>query len=245
MKFPFFSARSKAPATKVHFDPPRAESLFSVIGDVHGRIDLLERLVQKLPKEGTIICVGDLIDRGEHSDEVLRYVKDHDRIESLMGNHEFMLVDFLKDPETKGRRWIRNGGLQTLASYGVSGVTETSGGATLIRARSALFEAMGEDLVRWVLALDCIAWSGNIAVVHAGADPALPLEEHDAQTLIWGHPAFRKTPRSDGFWIIHGHTIVDEPKMANGRISVDTGAYATGRLSAAVVSPDGVSFVTT
>lgn len=245
MKFRFPFGKTKALAPKNGFNPPRPETTFSVIGDVHGRIDLLEQLVPKLPDNRTIICVGDLIDRGEHSAEVLHYVKAHHRIESLMGNHEAMLISFLKDPETKGRRWMRNGGLQTLASFGVSGVTETSGSATLVRARDALFDAMGEDLVRWVSALDCIAWSGNIAVVHAGANPSKPLHEHDPETLIWGHPDFAGTPRTDGFWIVHGHTIVDSPVMKDGRIPVDTGAYATGRLTAAVFSKDGVEFVST
>lgn len=242
LRFPFGKSRASAPLAGL--DPPRPETTFSVIGDVHGRIDLLERLVPKLPDTKTIICVGDLIDRGEHSAEVLRFVRDHPRMKSIMGNHEAMLLDFLKDPQNRGRRWLRYGGLQTLASFGVADVTETSGGAALLAARGALFEAMGQDLVHWITTMDCIAWSGNVAVVHAGANPSLSLDRHDADTLIWGHPDFGRVHRTDGFWIVHGHTIVDKPIRKDGRISIDTGAYATGRLTAAVVSQDGIEFIT-
>lgn len=230
---------------EITFDPVQPESAFCVIGDVHGRIDLLTTLVEALPKETSIICVGDLIDRGDHSRDVLSYVMGHDSITSLMGNHEQLMLNFLKSPETQGRRWLRNGGLQTLASFGIAGMTETSGAEALLNARDSLYDAMGDQMVAWLAGLECIAWSGNVAVVHAGADPSTPLEDHDPDTFIWGHPDFCKTQRADGFWIVHGHTIVDHPKMRDGRISIDTGAYATGQLTAAVFTPDGVEFIST
>ena len=245
MLFSKFFSKRKAPTPEVVFDPVQPDSRFCVIGDIHGRIDLLSALVEAIPQEMTIICVGDLIDRGDHSKDVLDFVMQHDRLSSLMGNHEQLMLNFLKSPETQGRRWLRNGGLQTLASFGVSGVTDSAGAEVLTRARDTLFDAMGEDMVTWVAGLDCIGWSGNVAVVHAGADPNTPLEEHAPDTFIWGHPEFRKIPRSDGFWIVHGHTIVDAPKMQDGRISIDTGAYATGQLTAAVFTEDGVEFIST
>ena len=82
--------------------------------------------------------------------------------------------------------------------------------------------------------------SGNVHVVHAGADPARPLDRQSAHTLIWGHPDFLRRPRRDGQWVVYGHTIVDVVAAENGRIGVDTGAYATGRLSAALITRDGV-----
>ncbi|WP_439124803.1 metallophosphoesterase [Marivita sp.] len=243
--FSKFFGNRKTPMPEITFDPVQPESAFCVIGDVHGRIDLLTTLVEALPKETSIICVGDLIDRGDHSRDVLSYVMGHDSITSLMGNHEQLMLNFLKSPETQGRRWLRNGGLQTLASFGIAGMTETSGAEALLNARDSLYDAMGDQMVAWLAGLECIAWSGNVAVVHAGADPSTPLEDHDPDTFIWGHPDFCKTQRADGFWIVHGHTIVDHPKMRDGRISIDTGAYATGQLTAAVFTPDGVEFIST
>ncbi len=216
-----------------------------MIGDVHGRFDLLTTLVDALPSNMPILCVGDLIDRGHQSKDVLEFVKEAETITPLMGNHEQLLLDFMTSPETEGRRWLRNGGLQTLASFGVTDVTDTSGAESLLRARDHLFEAMGEDLVLWLAGLESFAWSGNVAVVHAGADPHKSLQEQVTETFIWGHPEFHKVPRRDGFWIVHGHTVVDKPIMRKGRISIDTGAYATGQLSAAVITPDGVEFMTT
>lgn len=237
--------KSRDAEAEVAFPPAKPDTSFCVIGDVHGRVDLLEKAVNAVPDFSTFICVGDLIDRGDHSAETLRFVMQHDHVTSLMGNHEQMMLKFLKSPEKHGRRWLRNGGLQTLASFGIDGVTETSTGDALIQARSRLYEAMGEDMLSWLAQLDCIAWSGNVAVVHAGADPTLALEKHDPDTFIWGHPEFLTHPRQDGMWIVHGHTIVDQPKMVNGRISLDTGAYATGQLTLATFSPEGVEFIST
>lgn len=237
--------KRKPSSPEAAFAPAQTESAFCVIGDVHGRFDLLTTLVDALPQGMDIICVGDLIDRGDHSKDVMDCVMRTDRMTSLMGNHEQLMLNFLKSPETQGRRWLRNGGLQTLASFGVAGVTESSGADALKSARDAMYDAMGDDMVRWLAKLECIAWSGNVAVVHAGADPATPLEQNDPDTFIWGHPEFRKSRRTDGFWIVHGHTIVDQPRMQDGRISIDTGAYATGRLTATILTPDGVEFIST
>ncbi len=245
MMFSTLFGKRKAPEPEVVFDPVAPDLRFCVIGDVHGRYDLLTTLVDALPEDMSIICVGDLIDRGDQSKDVLEYVMAHDRITPIMGNHEQLMLNFMKSPEKQGRRWLRNGGLQTLASFGVSAVTESANGETLTRARDMLYDAMGEHMVTWLAGLECVAWSGNVAVVHAGADPHTPLEEHAPDTFIWGHPEFRKTPRKDGFWIVHGHTIVDRPKIQDGRISIDTGAYATGQLTAAVFTPDGVEFIST
>ncbi|MFP7672307.1 metallophosphoesterase [Marivita sp. S0852] len=229
----------------VPYDPIAPDGAFCVIGDIHGRFDLLQLLVGALPKGVSIMSVGDMIDRGAQSADVLRFVKDHSEMSALMGNHEAMMLAFLSDPETNGSRWIRNGGLQTLTSFGISGATETANAQQLRDMRDALFNAMGDDLVTWVSGLEHVASSGNVVVVHAGADPDLPLTDQTADTFIWGHPQFHKKPRSDGFWIVHGHTIFDTPKLREGRISIDTGAYATGQLTAAVFSKDGVEFVTT
>ena len=245
MKFPSFLRKPVKRAPQPMFDRVKPDAPFSVIGDIHGRLDLLKTLVAALPPNTSIICVGDLIDRGDQSAEVLHFVKDHPQITALMGNHEAMLLNFLTSPDTEGPRWIGNGGVQTLASFGITGVTETSGRDLLLDTRNALFDAMGQDLVHWLANLEVIGWSGNVAVVHAGADPHVALHKQEPDVFVWGHPDFHKVPRNDGFWIVHGHTIVDHPKMKEGRISIDTGAYATGQLTAAVFTKDGVEFLST
>ncbi|MEQ5871975.1 metallophosphoesterase [Sagittula sp. NFXS13] len=220
---------------------------FFAIGDVHGCIrqlgDLLVK-IEKLEDVPQVICVGDLVDRGDDSAAVLNMLRRlngefGDLVLSLKGNHEAMMLDFIDDPERSGDRWLRNGGLQTLSSYRVS----RSSGTSLIALRDRLVEAMGQDMVDWVRALPVKWQSGNVAVVHAGADPLVPMNLQSDELLLWGTSDFTKIPRPDGTWIVHGHTIVREPKAENGRISTDTGAYATGRLTCAYVRTGDVSFI--
>nr|WP_272213751.1 hypothetical protein [Marinicella sp. W31]MDC2879703.1 hypothetical protein [Marinicella sp. W31] len=153
-----------------------------------------------------------------------------------MGNHEEMFLGFLEDPEEKGERWLRNGGLQTVASFGPAG--DAYGQHDLRRLRDFIMERLGEAQLDWLRNLPLVWSSGNISVVHAGADPRKPVGEQSRRNLTWGHPAFGQLPRRDGLWIVHGHTIVQVPEMANGVISIDTGAYATDRLTAAIIRPD-------
>ena len=218
---------------------------FCVIGDIHGRFDLLTRLLERLDPAYQVICVGDYIDRGDNSAEVLRYLFGQPEMLCLMGNHEDMLLRFLDDPEQNGGLWLRNGGLQTLASFGVWDVSETASGGALLRARDALLVALGEDLVGWLRGLPKWYQSGNLFVSHAGANPQIPLQEQQDRHLVWGHPEFANARRNDGNWVLHGHTIVEMPEIHSGRICVDTGAYATGRLTAALVRQGIVNFIST
>ncbi|NRB18492.1 MAG: serine/threonine protein phosphatase [Rhodobacteraceae bacterium] len=234
----------------ISFPPPSPDAPFFAIGDVHGRLDLLDKVLDQLQPGPTLVLVGDYVDRGENSAGVLRRLfelsQDGTReVICLKGNHEDMMLRFLDDPEHRGGIWLRNGGLQTLASFGVSGVTERIDLESSRRVSEALAQAMGPSLISWIRALPHRWQSGNVAVVHAGADPSKPIAEQELQTLIWGHADFPATPRRDGQWILHGHTIMDQPVFENGIISVDTGAYATGRLTAAGVSQGNVEFLTT
>jgi serine/threonine protein phosphatase 1 len=221
---------------------PAPDMPVAIIGDIHGRSDLLRKALAANTVK--TICVGDYIDRGEDSAGVLRHLQTRDDVTCLMGNHEEMLLNFLDDPARHGPRWMRYGGLQTLMSFGVTGASETSAAAALEMARDVLVEQMGDDLIAWLRARPNVYQSGNIVVTHAGADPARSIEDQDAQILRWGHPDFEKTARTDGNWIVHGHVIVDAPTQENGRINLDTGAYATGRLSAAHIANRQIAFKT-
>ena len=202
---------------------------FVVIGDIHGRNDLLQRVLAGLDDAHTVVCVGDYVDRGDESAAVLRTLAARPDITCLLGNHEAMMLDFIDAPENNGNRWMRYGGLQTVASFGISGVHENADTETMKATRDALVAAMGDDLIGWLRTLPTYFISGNVAVVHAGADP-------------YGHPDFGTVARPDKMWVIHGHTIVDTPMVTNGCIAIDTGAYATGRLTAVVVTDQGFAF---
>lgn len=233
----------------IHSAPLAPETMVYVVGDIHGRHDLLERLLVKIDErndlaagqEPVLVLVGDFVDRGDQSAEVLRCVhalsQDVPNVVCLMGNHERMMLDFIDKPAEAGPRWLRYGGLQTLASFGVGGVTENAPATMLASAAESLRDALGLDLESWIRDLPYFWVSGNLVVTHAALDPDLPLEVQSEQNMLWGHPDFMRRGRSDGLWVAHGHTVVDMPVVSQGRISVDTGAVFTGRLTAALLRP--------
>lgn len=221
----------------VSFAPPCPDQPLAIIGDVHGCLDLLRDLLTKLPTEAQIILVGDYIDRGEDSAGVLRYLADHPDLICLRGNHEDMLLRFLADPARHGARWLHHGGLQTLASFKVSGLTPSAPPEALITCRDALLAAMGDDLLASVKAFLPSYHCGNVLVTHAGANPAVAPEYQPPEVLAWGHDDFHKVARQDGVWVVHGHVIQEEPQARQGRIAIDTGAYATGCLTAVLLTP--------
>lgn len=237
--------------------PPRVpmpEKPFLAIGDVHGRADLLlelDRMIEATHADWPVVFLGDYIDRGEQSRKVLELLMsvfpgDGSVAACLMGNHERMLLDFLDDPAERGRRWLRNGGLQTLASFNVAPPSSGIDDPLAVEAAcQKLARAMGDEMIAWLRALPLTWRSGEVWAVHGGADPALAMDAQPPQALLWGHPQFMRKARNDGQWVVHGHTVVDAPYAAGGRIAVDTGAYATGRLTAAVISADGVEFIQT
>ncbi|WP_394155653.1 metallophosphoesterase [Loktanella salsilacus] len=218
----------------------------ALIGDIHGCDLLLDRLLDKLDAASTplrIVCVGDYIDRGDGSAAVIDTLVQRPDIHCLKGNHEAMCLGFLDDPEKYGRRWLRYGGLQTLAGYGVVGPVQ-GGDRGLQRVRDDLALAMGDARIDWLRGLPLTWQTGNLLVTHAGGNPAQAAGDQRSRDLLWGHPDFMTQPRTDGIWVAYGHVIQDKPVMAQGRIALDTGAYATGVLTAAVLGDGPPRFVT-
>ncbi len=250
----FRNRRQREPGTGL-FAPPETAGLTYAIGDVHGRHDLLGRLLERVVEESVrrgiypkLVLLGDYIDRGEHSRNTIDLLMALGRIAEietvfLMGNHEHMLLRFLGDPAT-GSQWLKHGGLQTLHSYGIGNLPgdlrDRREGA---RLRDRLAAALGPHL-GFIEGLAMSHRDGNVLFTHAGADPALPPDAQDAATLLWGSERFREERRGDGIWVVHGHYVVEQPSAAQGRISVDTGAFYSGRLTAARIEGGAVSFVT-
>ncbi|WP_226627396.1 metallophosphoesterase family protein [Alloyangia pacifica] len=252
MKFLF---KRRKPAAPVFDAPFRPDDRCIVIGDVHGCDALLAKLLGRIEGRSTpetkLVLVGDYVDRGDESAAVLRRLMQMqarlgaDQVICLRGNHDQMMIDFLDDPASAGARWFKYGGLQTLASYKLAGVSHTAPEAEWIKLRDRLREAMTPDIEAWLRGLPLSWTTGNVFICHAGADPTVPLEAQRSKDLIWGAPGFETTPRSDGTWVVHGHTITDRARPNAGRIPVDTGAYATGKLTAALLSSGKVEFVST
>lgn len=254
-----FGRRGAAAEPAAAHSPPdggRGDAPVYAVGDIHGRSDLLIDLLRRVEEDAAqfpgrplTVFLGDYIDRGDHSNEVLDCLSVIERegeaeLVFLRGNHEQMMLDFLKSPE-RGGRWLRFGGLATLMSYGIRGITGTIAAEMLPELGERLSGAVDPAHVAFLSHLPLWFRAGNLLFVHAGADPALPPEEQDPDVLMWGMPAFGKTPRADGLWVVHGHTIVEAPRAARGVVSVDTGAYVTGRLTAARFHGGEVAFIST
>ncbi len=212
------------------------------IGDVHGCNDSLDRLLKQIDAEAAgdeaIVVVGDLVDRGPQSAQVLERLftltsEAPDDVIVLMGNHERMMLDFIDDPSGEGARWLLFGGLDTLSSFGITGVSERLDAEDALEIAHALEGAMPADMLAWLRALPLYWANGNVCCVHAAMNPDKPLARQSERTLLWGHAKFFKQHRADALCVVHGHTIVSQPSVLSGRIAIDTGAYKGGRLSAA------------
>ena len=236
----------RLPFLRTPLQPPAPVVPFHAIGDVHGRLDLLSPLLRRIARRGAddpIVILGDMIDRGPDSAGVLRmlYHWRHQNLVCLAGNHEAMMLGFLDDPVRNAAMWLRNGGIETLQSFGIAPPELTARGAASDCAHE-LAQALG-PLQDWLRGLPLRWSSGNVVAVHAALDPARPPGMQDEKTLLWGHPRCASTPRRDGLWVVHGHVVQDAPSAKEGRISLDTGAWHTGRLSAARIAAGAVDFV--
>jgi len=261
MKLPWKrrSEDAAVPALLPGFGPPGPEAPTYVVGDIHGRSDLLDRMLglidddihdRGVAETARVVIVGDFIDRGPDTRQVIDTLVDLTRlmprrVTPLLGNHERMMLDFLDRPEGRARSWLRHGGLDTLFSYGVGGVGATPSPERATEAANRLAEALTPEVHSWLARLPMQDRSGNLGIVHAGADPDSPFDLQSPANLTWGHPAFLEKPRRDGLWIAYGHTVVEEAHARDGRIAVDTGAWESGRLTAAAIWQGEVRFLQT
>ncbi len=245
-------ARSKAsgPAACV----PEGLRIYA-FGDVHGRFDLLEALyaevrldVARRPAARTAeIFLGDYIDRGRQSREVLEWLISAspatDERTCLLGNHEDMLLRVVDDPEATPT-WLQNGGLATLISYGAVSPNDLSR-LTLAEARTAFLAAFPPKHRAFVERLPRLATAGGYLFVHAGLRPGRAVEDQDPDDLVWIREPFLSSDADFGMRIVHGHTPVATPEIRPNRINVDTGAVFTGRLTCLVLEAEGWRFLQT
>lgn len=235
--------------------PLAVETPHFLVGDIHGRHDLLTRMIEKIRTRfdgmtdhdaAKVVFFGDFVDRGEDSRAVLTdlmALDQDDAVVCLMGNHEKMLLQFMEKPAKNGRRWLRYGGLQTLASFGVRGIHERMESEDLEDAAAQFEDLLPEGMLDWIKNLKLTYQTGNLLCVHASVDPTVPIEEQSKSALLWGHPEFENTPHPSGLTIAHGHTIVAKAGKVNHRLQLDTGSYATGKLSAALVLGEDVEIL--
>lgn len=214
------------------------------IGDVHGRADLLDALLERIEADAAggdhvglpvLVFLGDYIDRGLQSRAVLDRILAIDpgrfELRFLKGNHEAALLDFLDDPAT-GPFWMTIGGAETLYSYGVSAPAYDAAPEAYAEAAAALRAAMPAAHLAFLAALELTARYGDYLFVHAGVRPGRSLAAQDERDLLQIRDTFLRHKGRFGFTVVHGHTPAGDVYQDERRIGLDTGAYATGRLSA-------------
>jgi serine/threonine protein phosphatase 1 len=216
------------------------------VGDIHGRFDCLEQLERRIARhaaeaapaeEALVIFLGDYVDRGPQSRQVIDRLAAGSfaglRARYLMGNHEDAMLGFLQDAPAHAD-WLSFGGVATLASYGVR-PSLTASRDDIVAMQHALLEAVPRAHVRFLESLELWIELGGYLFVHAGIRPGLALGAQRRMDLLAIREPFLSTKAALPWRVVHGHTVLPEPILGPFRISLDTGAYATGRLSCAVI----------
>lgn len=224
--------------------PPRAiaagERIYA-IGDIHGRRDCLDELLARIeaddrrrpPARTTLVFLGDLIDRGGESRAVIEQASRLAEARPcifLMGNHEEVFIDAWEGDEGAARLFHRIGGRETLLSYGVTEAEYDSADFPRLVALLAAHVPVGD--IAFLREFRDSHRSGDYLFVHAGIRPGTPIEEQRPADMRWIRDKFLDDDRDHGVCIVHGHSISAGIDEKSNRIGIDTGAYASGKLTA-------------
>jgi serine/threonine protein phosphatase 1 len=235
----------RGPAKSRPVIDPNAYGVVYAVGDVHGCVTELKALEARIvedaasrPGRKLIVMLGDYVDRGPHSAQVLDHLiappsKGFDRI-SLCGNHDELFLQYLLDPWTNDGWVTRMGGDDALISYGIDArhVLEIGGLAALAEVVEAEVPAAHLEFLRQLSS--CVR-IGDVVFAHAGLRPGIAIEAQDEQDLIWiREPFLTEGPRLPVV-VVHGHTPASKPVWGTGRLGIDTACYSTGVLTAARV----------
>jgi serine/threonine protein phosphatase 1 len=216
-----------------------------VIGDVHGRLDLLKDLLAKIhaeldrepPAKCLLVFVGDLIDRGPNSAQVIERLRTYNRRGVnpvfLLGNHEEVLLRILRGEAELITKWRWFGGSECLQSYGVNPeeLARSSDEEALAIVRSAI----PRSHVQFLESFADSCRFGDYLFVHAGVRPGIELDQQSQSDLRWIREPFLNDNSDHGFVVVHGHTITDAVEQRPNRIGIDTGAYRSGVLTALAI----------
>ena len=221
------------------------------IGDIHGCLNELVSIHQKIlsyekykKEEDLIIYLGDYIDRGPKSkqvvDEIIEFKNKGFKTYFLMGNHDEMMIDFLLNKINNLKNWLNFGADQTFRSYDIEVVEFIKDGFddyVIDKLREILIEKLGNDHINFFTNLKLKFLVSQYLFVHAGIDPKKKLDNQTKKDYLWS--------RSDSFFhkefkaekiIVHGHTPEKDIINLPGRINVDTGCYFSGKLSCVCLS---------
>ena len=214
------------------------------IGDIHGRADLLAALLRQIDVDCTlypssrpiVVFIGDYIDRGSASREVLDLLLECERTKEavfLKGNHETFVHLFLNTPAVLDE-WRLCGGLETLVSYGLK-PSINPGAAEQKRLARELAKSIPKAHLEFLDSLKLSFSCGDFLFVHAGIRPGVPIRKQGEEDLLWIREEFLSCEQPFEKFVVHGHTPVCTPDIRSNRINIDTGAFATGRLTCIVI----------
>ena len=223
------------------------------IGDIHGCSSLLEQLLASIEahiaafpsRRPILVFLGDYIDRGPASRQVidqLIFLRERKEVIFLKGNHESYLLEFLKQPAILPQ-WFQYGGLETLRSYEIfpRSHLDPNEQTSLSTALSLALNKHGhlDFLDRLEISFVC----EDFLFVHAGVRPSVPLDQQREEDLLWIREDFLHYKGDLEKIVVHGHTPVLHPEVCSNRINIDTGAYATGRLTCLIIEGDRMKFI--
>lgn len=214
------------------------------IGDVHGRLDLFRKLISDIaidnrlrdPVRTAIVLLGDVVDRGPNSAELLRacmkLTQASDRFIVLKGNHEAMMAAAIRRDLRAMGPWLRFGGRETLHSFGFTDeeIDEREPFDLAFEARKRI----GPEILDWIDSLPVSLRCMNYLFVHAGIRPGVALDKQEEDDMLWIRDEFLEWEQDfGGIVVVHGHTVFEgKPGITEHRIGIDTGAYYTGQLTA-------------
>lgn len=233
---------------------PAATRIYA-IGDVHGRLDLLDEMHDLIRADAgsadgrriVVVYLGDYIDRGPRSREVIDRFLDNPlgdfETVYLRGNHEDIMLGFL-DFGTRGGPWFRHGGRETLQSYGIEAPHPTAE-HDFPAAQAALRERLPAAHRAFLDRTRISHREGDYLFVHAGVRPGVAIADQDPNDFMWIRHEFMEAKANFGVCVVHGHTIEERPAVTDHRIGLDTGAYYTGQLTCAVIEDDAVRLLQT
>ena len=246
-----FLRRLFKPKTSSAYAVPEGLCVYA-IGDVHGCLDQLNRLLEAIDRDvgsrtaqSHLIFLGDLVDRGPKSAQVIDRVIGSglptDRCDFIMGNHEEVMLNCYEGHVETYGRWLQYGGVQTLESYGLKDTEMFSPSFDLA---AAMRNAIPAGHINFLESLEDYVRIGDYVFAHAGIRPGVPLDEQSTRDLRWIREGFLDDRADHGFRVVHGHTIGHEVEVHRNRIAVDTGCYLTGQLSAVALESDTIRILT-
>jgi serine/threonine protein phosphatase 1 len=249
---PFLKRLGKAPApAAIERWVPDGMRVYCV-GDIHGRDDLLRQMAKQVEADlaassfdqAVTVFLGDYVDRGLGSMRVVEQLASDEwptSIIALAGNHEDLLMAFLKDQGVI-ESWRNLGGLETLHSYGVNvgpAIAKRDFGAV----QAAFAACFPESHRQFLGTLKDSTIIGDYFFCHAGVRPGVPLDRQHRNDLLTIRDAFLSSEAEHGKMVVHGHTPSPVPEIRSNRIGIDTAGYATGRLTCLVLEKDQQRFL--